>query len=879
MSFGSGHTTNLPQPEPKPLGLEPSRLSTDQQARPLPLVVGVGRIGVTFITPPFNQIIEEVKQSGGMSGEDITLGYNYRCSWAAVICHGPLDRLDKIFFDDVEVWPKGGAGLTRDTTVDKVVAFDIVSRGSNYTSTPTVSIDPPPSGTPATARALVRNGKLVGIEPVSLGSGYVTPPAITISGGGGLGASVTAILGSETYRTIAIPGFGANYRIYWGTEHQYFDPTLALLSEDAARNPNGVDPANAAAEHPAYSGQAYLVASRHFIGYNKQNLQNIECVVARYPKFAAVAAPEVNDDANLASVLLEAWSNQRYGFGLSTAYADASFTAVADTLTNEGLGVSPVVTRQTPFKDFLASALQNVDAFLTVLGSGQVGLGLVRELPYTGSPPALPVIDESCLIEPPDWDELDGYDATFSAVHVAFTNRDHGFKDDSVPGIDLANFTITGEAASQTLRLPWITRPDMAWIVANNAAKIMSQPRLSGRLKVRKSKRQGLTVGNLFKLSYQHEGLCWLYCRVLAVTVPNPFRPVIEIEFENDRGSFAEKTYSAPPYVAPAKPVAPAPDFVYQTVLEAPYIPENTGQRPYLIALAARPSKLCVGARIQIAGTTDSPKQINAFVRRGHVVGDFTHQSDGRFTFIVDSIDTDVPTSLTSNDADQDTFLAIVGAAPNDEWMALYNVTPDDPAAHRYSADVKRERFDSKRLTHADGTEVWLVSKADLLKNAFRLERATYAGASYNFEFLPQYPDVEYTGTPASVGVTFTDRIKRFWKPRGLTVNGTTWYGAPSWGGNGATRAVTWTPVSREGDNAARKWAGVTQHLWHLEVRKMDGSLVGTAMRYSADTASAQLTIDLTGETQFKLRIYARQVVEGVGLESRTYDEAVVNLA
>ena len=72
--------------------------------------------------------------------------------------------------------------------------------GNGYTSTPTVTISPPLSGTTATAVAITEpfNGKtyIKKIVLTNAGSGYLNPPSITISGGGGAGAAATCSIGT-----------------------------------------------------------------------------------------------------------------------------------------------------------------------------------------------------------------------------------------------------------------------------------------------------------------------------------------------------------------------------------------------------------------------------------------------------------------------------------------------------------------------------------------------------------------------------------------------------------------------------------------------------------------------------------------------------------
>jgi len=80
--------------------------------------------------------------------------------------------------------------------------------GSNYTSTPVVTISSSPTnliGDRATAVAITTvRGGIHSVERIYLtnaGAGYVTPPSITISGGGGVGAAATCSI-ETTYKGV-----------------------------------------------------------------------------------------------------------------------------------------------------------------------------------------------------------------------------------------------------------------------------------------------------------------------------------------------------------------------------------------------------------------------------------------------------------------------------------------------------------------------------------------------------------------------------------------------------------------------------------------------------------------------------------------------------
>jgi hypothetical protein len=77
--------------------------------------------------------------------------------------------------------------------------------GTGYAETPTVTIDPPLTtwGVPATAVAEISNGSVIGIDIISNGRGYTTPPSITISSPNvGINTAIARVELSPTYYSI-----------------------------------------------------------------------------------------------------------------------------------------------------------------------------------------------------------------------------------------------------------------------------------------------------------------------------------------------------------------------------------------------------------------------------------------------------------------------------------------------------------------------------------------------------------------------------------------------------------------------------------------------------------------------------------------------------
>jgi hypothetical protein len=121
----------------------------------------------------------------------------------------------------VTIDPPPGLGVQATATANMIVVPDAVSsitvgsQGSGYTSVPTVTIDPPASGTQATAHVCVSSlectqpyippGSSVASVTVSDPGTtcYSSAPAVLFSGGGGTGAAATAALASGPTSCVA----------------------------------------------------------------------------------------------------------------------------------------------------------------------------------------------------------------------------------------------------------------------------------------------------------------------------------------------------------------------------------------------------------------------------------------------------------------------------------------------------------------------------------------------------------------------------------------------------------------------------------------------------------------------------------------------------
>lgn len=107
----------------------------------------------------------------------------------------------------------GGTGATATATeVGGVVnSITVTDPGSNYTSTPTVTITDGGPGTGASALAVLNPGSVASVTVVNGGTGFNSTPTLSFIGGGGTGATATATLTDGVISHVTVTAGGSGY--------------------------------------------------------------------------------------------------------------------------------------------------------------------------------------------------------------------------------------------------------------------------------------------------------------------------------------------------------------------------------------------------------------------------------------------------------------------------------------------------------------------------------------------------------------------------------------------------------------------------------------------------------------------------------------------
>lgn len=275
---------------------------------------------------------------------------------------------------------------------------------------------------------------------------------------------------------------------------------------------------------------------------------------------------QIGDDMNPAHIIYETLVNDSWGAGLDpTGDIDLNaFESAADTLSNEGFGLSLLWDHSTKVEDFIKDVLRHINASLFIdIHSGKFVLKLIRADYNIDN---LPVFDDTNVVNVSGFRRRSMEDIT-NGVTLKFWDRSEG-KTNSITRYNIAMAKESTNTTTVTYK--GITKPDLAEEVVARELQELSYPLASLTADLDRS---GIVLspGDTFIFSYPVYGVEEVIMRVKNVEYGSFGDSVIRVEAVEDIFGKSETTYTAPPpsyWTSPVSDPLPCP---YHIMYEMPF--------------------------------------------------------------------------------------------------------------------------------------------------------------------------------------------------------------------------------------------------------------------------------------------------------------------
>ena len=323
---------------------------------------------------------------------------------------------------------------------------------------------------------------------------------------------------------------------------------------------------------PAFRGVVSAVLNQVYVGLNPYlkpwsfRAQRIHKTTGGSTQWYDAKA-QIGSDMNPAHIIRECLTDSLWGLGYGVSdIDDASFTAAADRLHTEGMGVSILWDKSISINDFIGVILSHIQGSLYISRtSGKFILKLSRADFVTSN---LITLDESSISKIVNFKRA-SIGELVNSVTVIYWDATTG-KEGSVTVQDIALIAQQGCVVSTTKQYQGFTTGYNATRAASTELQALSTPLASATIYANR-KASNLNVGDVFILSWPRYGVTQLVCRVTMIEFGTLDNNTVKIEAVEDVFSVAAAVYAPPPVTNWTDPVTTPSACTYQFIFDSPY--------------------------------------------------------------------------------------------------------------------------------------------------------------------------------------------------------------------------------------------------------------------------------------------------------------------
>lgn len=473
-------------------------------------------------------------------------------------------------------------------------------------------------------------------------------------------------------------------------------------------------------------------------------------------------------DANPAHIIYECLTDNDWGLGLSPDLIDqASFTAAADTLYAEGLGLSMMWAEQSTIEEFVNDVLNHIDGTYGIdPATGKIYLSLVRG-DYDVDD-LFELTTDNCRVTRYQRKSLS---ETVNEIVVTWTNPENE-KEETVTVQDLANYAQQGVINSGSGNYYGVRKADLATRLALRDLNRSGYPIASFELEV---DRTGwlFKAGQVVKLTYPEYGIAGLPIRISSVDYGRPGASKIQVSALEDVFSTPDSAYVDVSGSLAENPVGWTPHPLdYFMGASAPYyfISREQGS-------AVASAMDVTSAYAALLGASSGISSIDVAVAATNALGSIYYETKGS---VDPSTRATLSTALSVEAISSGVALAnYVGSRTPQPGMFVW-IGSGTPSTSELAVVVsvattitlRRGVLDTVPRAWPAGTQVWLLDPdSDVTDPDIRL-----AGQNAQYKLIPSSPNNRLNESWAPIyGVTLDNRQHRPYRPANVRINGDYW--------------------------------------------------------------------------------------------------------
>lgn len=506
---------------------------------------------------------------------------------------------------------------------------------------------------------------------------------------------------------------------------------------------------------------------------NVPSIPPVRVKVRRSPAGLAGDDPLIGKNANPAHIIYETLLNSDWGAGYEASNInEATFLSGAETLRNEGFGLSFIWTGQTALEDFVNEVLQHISASLTFdIPTAKWELKLLRnDYDFQNLREINPTNAELVSFQRKSWGE------TINEIVLTWVNPENE-EEETVTQQDASGFSIQRSAVSDSSKnYPGIRSQSLAWRVAERDLRQEGTPLASVEVEVSLNlwREKALKPGDVVWFNWNEtddDGDVFaepFVGRVSAVKSPRRGDAGFSVTLVEDIFSYGVVSTAdqSPQFQSPSQePVDPP--YVY--IQDAPYFAiaqaggdaEAQGMEyPTNFVAILASTGLTDTREIHLNRIVTLPEQDPAYLEVASL--------DDLSTFTLeDTLDQEITSTIGFPSGFYPSGLQVGGLLVLGEGSEEETVIVTSLATA--SVGVRRGVLDTTPKTHAPGTRVWALNRTSSIGD----DRESSVGDVLSYKLLPSTSLGELELSQAAERThTVGERAYLPYRPANIQVNG-----------------------------------------------------------------------------------------------------------